>query len=119
MTAGVHPNEITMAMVSKIAAKKTGGTGTLDYLKAYRASYELSAFGEHGTLEHILEVDAFIASWEAGERPNSENLCVPMMGLADTRLPQHKRSFGHAVERLRSLFAAGEVNPKSFGDKSS
>lgn len=107
MIWGTHPDSITMSMVSKTAAEQAGGTGTLDYLKAYRASYELAAFGEHGTLEYILELDAFIADWEAGRRPSTEKLCVPLMGFADTRLPHQKRSLGSALERFRKMILKG------------
>lgn len=115
MSWGTHPDTITMAMVSKTAAAKAGGTGTLDYLKAFRASYELAAFGEQGTLEYILELDAFIADWEAGKRPSTENLCVPLMGFADTRLAHQKKSFGSALERFRSLILKGGSEAKQLG----
>lgn len=117
MNLGTHPDTITMGLVSKTASEKAGGTGTLEYLKAYRASYELSAFGENGTLEYILELDAFIADWEAGRRPSTENLCVPMMGFADTRLPEHKKSFGSALDRLRKMILQGGDEAKQFGTK--
>jgi hypothetical protein len=87
---GRHPDTITMAMVSRAAAEKAGGTASLDYLKYYRGEYELAAFGENGTFEYIQEIDAFIADWEAGKRPDVSNLSVPMMGLANTRLPSDK-----------------------------
>lgn len=119
MNWGTHPDTITMAMVSKTAAEKAGGTGTLEYLKAYRASYELAAFGEHGTLEYILELDAFITDWEAGRRPSTENLCVPLMGFADTRLEHQKRSFGCALERFRSLILKGGGEVERIGTKRS
>lgn len=114
MTWGTHPDTITMTMVSKQAASKAGGTGTLDYLKAYRASYELAAFGEVGTLEYILELDAFIADWEAGRRPNTENLCVPMMGFADTRLSKPP-TVGVALDRLRQMILKGGDALKILG----
>lgn len=114
MTWGTHPDTVTMAMVSKLAAEKAGGTGTLDYLKAYRASYELAAFGENGTLEYILELDAFITDWEAGLRPSTENLCVPMMGFADTRLSKPP-SLGLALDRLRQMLIKGGEGLRAFG----
>lgn len=85
-----HPDTITMGMVSRIAEEKAGGTASLDYLKYYRGEYELAAFGEAGTFEYIQSLDVFIADWEAGKRPDVRELSVPMMGLADTRLPSDK-----------------------------
>lgn len=117
MSWGAHPDTVTMAMVSKIASEKAGGTGTLDYLKYYRGEYELAAFGEAGTLEYIQELDDFIASWEAGKRPSTENLCVPMMGLADTKLPGQKSAFGLAIDRLRGLILSGDVIPQGSRDE--
>lgn len=117
MSWGTHPDTATMAMVSHIAEKKAGGNGTLDYLKYYRGEYELAAFGEIGTLEYIQELDAFIASWEAGKRPSTANLCVPMMGFADTRLPSGKVGFASALDRLRKMISSGDVDPSQFSKK--
>ena len=85
-----HPDTITMAMVSRVAAEKAGGTASLDYLKYYRGEYELAAFGEAGTFEYIQALDAFIDDWEGGKRPDVRELSVPMMGLANTRLPSDR-----------------------------
>jgi hypothetical protein len=95
-----HPDTITMSMVSRVAAEKAGGTASLDYLKYYRGEYELAAFGEAGTFEYIQELDAFIAAWEAGKRPDVRELSVPMMGLANTRLASNKTLLQKCVEKV-------------------
>jgi hypothetical protein len=105
MICGTHPDSITMAMVTKIAASNAGETGTLKFLKEYRDQYELAAFGEQGTLEYILQIDACIARWEAGQRPGTQGLCVPTMSFADTRLPRHIKSFAPSLDRLRTLIS--------------
>lgn len=69
-----------MALAYREAEKRVGETGTLKYLKAYRAVYAEQHLGERGVDVYLAEIDRQIREWEQGKKPPAIEFDVPMMG---------------------------------------
>lgn len=78
MSKIMHPEVFTKAMSRHTAEMTAGGNGTLEYLKAYRETYEDLARGEPGVLEYLVTLDKAILSWESGRKPDFNHIDMPM-----------------------------------------
>lgn len=74
----MHPEVFTKAMSRHTAELMAGGNGTLEYLKAYRDTYDDLARGELGVSEYIATLDTAILSWESGRKPDFNDIDMPM-----------------------------------------
>lgn len=107
----MHPEVFTKAMSRHTAELMAGGNGTLEYLKAYRDTYEDLARGELGVSEYIATLDRAILSWESGRKPDFNDLDMPMVETPVTlyeKLAQYVRKWRRGIN-------VEESTPRALG----